>query len=68
MLLNRGLFTWENVPWVSVQLGRLFSQERVVVPTVPVLKYVLRCYLKHLGYLEATLHFLLRDLPITTFI
>ena len=29
MLLNRVLFTWENVSWISVQLRRLlFSQER----------------------------------------
>ena len=57
MLLNRVLFTWENVSWVSVQLRRLlFSQEKVVVPAGSVLKYVIRC-LKHLGYLEITIYF-----------
>ena len=68
MLLNRVLFTWENVSWVSVQLRRLlFSQEREVVPAGSVLKYVIRC-LKHLGYLEVTLYLFLRNSPIATFI
>lgn len=68
MLLNRVLFTWENVSWVSVQLRRLlFSQEGEVVPAGSVLKYVIRC-LKHLGYLEVTLYLFLRNSPIATLI
>lgn len=68
MLLNRVLFTWENVSWVSVQLRRLlFSQKREVVPAGSVLKYVIRCCLKHLGYLEGTLYLFLRKLLIATF-
>lgn len=68
MLLNRVLFTWENVSWVNVQLGRLFSQESMVVPAGPILKYVVRCCLKHLEYLKDTLHLFLRNLPVATFI
>lgn len=69
MLLNRVLFTWENVSGVNVQLGRLlFSQERDLVPAGPVLKYVIRLYLKHLGYPEGILHLFLRNLPVEAFI